>query len=61
MRVERRITLLERQLRAEVHRILQLLQRARRTRHQVRLLIALETRGSRRKPGIKYRGVRPGR
>jgi hypothetical protein len=61
MKLQRRSTLLEKQLRAEVRRILQLLERARRTRQQVRLLIALKTGVSRRKPGIRSRGVRPGR
>lgn len=61
MRLQRRSTLLEKQLRAEVRRILQLLERTRRTRHQVRLMIARETGASRRKPGIRSGRVRPGR
>jgi hypothetical protein len=43
-----RNTLLERQLRAEVRQILQLLERARRTRQRARLLVALETGATRR-------------
>jgi hypothetical protein len=47
---------LEWQLRAEIRRILQLLERVRRTQRQVRGLIALETGASRQK-----RGTRSGR
>jgi hypothetical protein len=61
MKLQRGSTLLEKQLRAEVRRILQLLERARRTRHRVRLLIALKTGVSRRKPGTRSGRVRPGR
>jgi len=61
MKVQRRSTLRERQLRAEVQRILQLLERTRQTRYQVRLLIALERGVSRRKTGIKPGSARPGR
>ena len=59
----------DRELHAEVGRILQLLERTRRTRHQARLLIALETGVSRRKAGrklgsvsrpVRYRPILPG-
>jgi hypothetical protein len=53
MKVYRGHVVLEWQLRAEVQRILLLLERVRRTRRQVRGLIALETGGSRRKTGIR--------
>ena len=61
MKLQRRSTLLERQLRAEVRRILLLLERTRRTRHRAKLLIGLQTGVSRRKQGIRSSGVRPGR
>lgn len=54
MKVPPRSSLLERQLRAEVRRILLLLERSRRTRHQVRLMIALETGVARRRARIRF-------
>lgn len=48
MTLRRRGTMLDRQLRAEVRRILLLLERTRSTRRRARVLIALETAGSRR-------------
>jgi len=57
MRVKRKNPLFERQLHAEVRRILRLLDRTRRTREQVRLLIALETGASRRQKGSMPRRV----
>jgi hypothetical protein len=53
--------LLQKRLRAEIQRILQLLERTRRTRRQVRWLVALETRTSRRRTGIGSRELRSGR
>jgi hypothetical protein len=53
--------LLKKRLRAEIRRILLLLERTRRTRRQVRLLVALETRTSRRRTGIGSRALRSGR
>jgi hypothetical protein len=50
---------LKRQLRAEIRRIMLLLERIRRTRQQARLLIALETGVSRRKPRARVAGARP--
>jgi len=69
MGVRRKNPLFERQLHAEVRRILRLLDRTRRTREQVRLLIALETGASSRKKGsmagrvgrlVPYRPSLPG-
>ena len=57
MGLQRRSSLFERRLHAEVQRILALLERIRLTRRQARMLIALETGASRRKTGIKA-GVR---
>jgi hypothetical protein len=50
--------LLEKQLHAEIHRILQLLERTRRTRRRARRLVSLETGVSHRKTGTKSGGVR---
>jgi hypothetical protein len=61
MRAERRNPLFQKRLHAEVRRILQLLERTRRTRGQARLLIALENRASRRKPGPGSARTRLGR
>lgn len=58
MKVPQRGSLLERQLHAEVRRILRLLERIRRTRRRIRLLVALETGASRWKTGIRSGGVR---
>jgi hypothetical protein len=52
--------LLEKRLQVEIQRILQLLERTRRTRRQVRLLVALETRSPRRKTGVAFRARRLG-
>jgi hypothetical protein len=50
----------DKQLRAEIRRILALLERIRRTRHQARLLIASEeARESRRKTACRSGGARP--
>ncbi|HLY17218.1 MAG TPA: hypothetical protein VKR61_08325 [Bryobacteraceae bacterium] len=49
MKPQARSTLFERQLRAEVRQIVQLLERTRRTRQQARLLVALETGAIRRR------------
>jgi len=49
---------LKKQLHAEIRRILQLLERSRRARRRVRLLMALETRALRRKMGMRARGAR---
>jgi hypothetical protein len=57
MRLQRGRSLFEKQLDAEVRRILALLERIRRTRRRARVLIALES-ASRRKMGIKSDGVR---
>jgi len=46
MKVQRSGSLQQRQLQAEVRRILRLLERTRQTRRQVRLLVALKTGGS---------------
>jgi hypothetical protein len=59
MKVYRKRIVLEWQLRAEVQRILQLLERVRRTRRQVRGLIARETGASRR--NTRTRSGRVGR
>jgi hypothetical protein len=61
MKVHRGSPLFEKQLRAEVRRILQLLERTRRTRQQVRLLIALKTGVSHRKPRIRSGRIGPSR
>ncbi len=55
--------LFQRRLRAEIRRILRLLERTRRTRQQVRLLIALESGASRgrRRPGHLKRLRQAGR
>jgi len=53
MKVHRRGSLLDRQLHAEVRRIRRLLERSRRTRRQVCLLIALRSGARRRKAGAK--------
>jgi hypothetical protein len=53
MRVPRRGSLLERQLRAEVRRTLLLLERTRLTRRRVRSLIALRTGAPPRKLGTR--------
>jgi hypothetical protein len=69
MKVHRRESVPERQLHAEVRRILRLLERSRRTRQQARLIVALETGESRRKAGarpggqgrlVRYRPTLPG-
>ena len=52
MKAQRKNPLLERQLHAEVRRILLLLERTRRTRREARLLVARETGTSRRKIAI---------
>jgi hypothetical protein len=57
----RKVSLCERQLRAEVRRILRLLERTRRTRSQARLLVARETDAWRRKAAHRSSRVRPGR
>jgi hypothetical protein len=58
MKVQRGGSLLERQLRAEIRRILLLLERSRLTRRRVRLLIALRTGASRRASGTGSAGAR---
>jgi hypothetical protein len=57
MKLQRSSSVLEKQLHAEVRRILQLLERTRRTRRRIGLLIALETGASRRKTGIDSGGM----
>jgi|HubBroStandDraft_1064217.scaffolds.fasta_scaffold496973_2 hypothetical protein len=57
MRVQRRNPLFEKQLHAEVQRILQLLERTRRTRQEARLLIARETHVLRPTTGSRSVGV----
>jgi len=57
MRVQRGNPLFQKQLRAEVRRILLLLERTRRTRQQARLAIALETGVSPRRAGARAGGV----
>jgi len=52
MKAQRKNPLLERQLHAEVRRILLLLERTRRTRREARLLVERETGDSRRKIAI---------
>lgn len=59
MKIEPRNRALEKQLQAEIQRILQLLERTRRTRRQVRLLVALDARASRRRMPLPFRAVRP--
>ena len=59
MKVQRGRGLFERRLRAEVRRILLLLERTRGTRRQVRLLIALRTGAPRREAGTKSGGRPP--
>jgi hypothetical protein len=58
MKVQRGGSLLERQLRAEIRRILLLLERSRLTRRRVRLLIAFRTGASRRESGTGSEGAR---
>jgi hypothetical protein len=53
--------LFQKRLHAEVRRILRLLERTRGTRRQARLLVALETRTSRRKTAVPFRARRTGR
>ncbi len=59
MKMEPRNRLLEKQLQAEIQRILQLLERTRRTRRKVRVLVALEARASRRRTVVPFRALRP--
>lgn len=61
MNLRRKSSLQERRLRAEVRRILLLLERTRRTCRQAHLLVALTTGVSRRKPGTRPGGIRPRR
>jgi hypothetical protein len=61
MGVQPRNPLFDKQLHAEVRRILRLLERTRKTRQQVRLLIARETVASpRRARPVPYRPILPG-
>ncbi len=59
MKLHQSSPLLERQLRAEVRRILQLLERTRQTRSLARTLVAIETGVSHRKPRPRPKRIRP--
>jgi hypothetical protein len=58
MRVTHQNQLLDKQLHAEIERILRLLERTRRTRQQARLLVALETGVSGRRTAASSGGIR---
>jgi hypothetical protein len=61
MKLQRSSNLLDKRLYVEVRRVLRLLERTRKTRSRVRLLIAHETGASRRKAHVRYGGAKPGR